>query len=125
MLQQSPWNSNTDRRERWSEGEGGSSELGECGLNGDAVGGWECVGVGGGGGEGGSGFREGSQSNYRQRCRPGFFGCTKFTFQQSLPPSAFSIFCVPFSLSPSFYVSLSFLVSFPLCPSPSLWVGEV
>lgn len=32
-------------------------------------------------------LREGSQSNYRQRCSPGFFGGTKFTFQRSLPPS--------------------------------------
>lgn len=38
-------------------------------------------------GRGGGILWEGSQSNYRQRCSPGFFGGTKFTFQRSLPPS--------------------------------------
>lgn len=46
---------------------------------------------------------EGSQSNYRQWCSPGFFGSTKFTFQWSL------------SLPEVFYFYLSFcLLFFPL-----------
>lgn len=38
-------------------------------------------------GWGGGILWEGSQSNYKQWCSPGFFGGTKFTFRQSLPPS--------------------------------------
>lgn len=41
---------------------------------------------------------EGSQSNYRQRCSPGFFGGTKFTFQRSLPPSPRTFLLLPLSL---------------------------
>lgn len=38
-------------------------------------------------GWGGGILWEGSQSNYKQWCSPGFFGGTKFTFRRSLPPS--------------------------------------
>lgn len=44
---------------------------------------------------------EGSQSNYRQRCSRGFFGGTKFTFQQSPSPSSKYLFASPIFASPS------------------------
>lgn len=70
---------------------------------------------------------EGSQSNYRQRCSPGFFGGTKFTFQRSLPPSPNTFFLLlslllPATLLFSRYCSHSHsLTVHPLCTTPLLF----
>ncbi len=70
---------------------------------------------------------EGSQSNYRQRCSPGFFGGTKFTFQRSLPPSPSTFFLLLLSLPlpASLFLIFSHHGSHPLTihphtPHPSL-----
>lgn len=71
---------------------------------------------------------EGSQSNYRQRCSPGFFGGTKFTFQRSLPPSPSTFLLLLSMLLPatlflifSRYSSHSHpLTVHPRAPHPSL-----
>lgn len=97
---------------------GGGGREGGAGLNRKTV--------NGGMGEGGI-LWEGSQSNYRQRCSPGFFGGTKFTFQRSLPPSP-STFLLPL-LSPTVSATLFsyFLSSWLPCtlhpPFPHLSVS--
>lgn len=59
---------------------------------------WDWMGKQETEGRGGGILWEGSQSNYRQRCSPGFFGGTKFTFQQTRPPSTNTFFLLLLSL---------------------------
>lgn len=94
--QQSPGNSRIYRgwsagrvRGRW-EGRRG------VGLNGEAINGKMGRGQ----------LWDGSQSNYKQRCNPGFSGGTKSTFQWSLSPS------LPQYLPPSFISACSWFSVF-------------
>lgn len=103
MLQQSPGNISIRElvcreSERVAGGEGWRSGI-EWGKR-EMEGRWRRRGV----------LWEGSQSNYRQRCSPGFFGGTKFTFQRSLPPSppvpsCFSFYLCFFSATLFFFSS--------------------